>query len=297
MSEISTIISLLRVQQWYKNIIIFFGIVFALELVSPANIVVSILGFVALCLITSSGYIRNDIIDLQQDKIHPEKCKRPLPSGQITLKQANTTFLILVGIGLILSFSLDLLFGVFMVALIINTEIYSRVTKNIVFLDVFAIGINFVIRAVSGIVLINTPISPWIILGVFFVALFLGFMKRKSETITLKNSADSHRKVLKHYTKSSLNISVFISAMMVLAIFTIYSVVGPFDDGRLISTVPFIAFIILRQLHLSKINHTLIQKNEFYKDKLTALAIISYSIFTLILLYTDFYSNLIFTNL
>ena len=297
MSEISTIISLLRVQQWYKNIIIFFGIVFALELVSPTNIVISILGFVALCLITSSGYIRNDIIDLQQDKIHPEKCKRPLPSGQITLKQANTIFLILIGIGLILSFSLDLLFGVFMVALIINTEVYSRVTKNIVFLDVFAIGINFVIRAVSGIVLINTPISPWIILGVFFVALFLGFMKRKSEIITLKNSADSHRKVLNHYTKSSLNISVFISAMMVLAIFTIYSIIGPFDDGRLILTVPFIAFIILRQLHLSKINHTLIQKNEFYKDKLTALAIISYSIFTLILLYTDFYSNLIFTNL
>ena len=63
-SEISTIISLLRVQQWYKNIIIFFGIVFALELVSPANIFVSILGFVALCLITSAGYIRNDILCL-----------------------------------------------------------------------------------------------------------------------------------------------------------------------------------------------------------------------------------------
>jgi len=297
LNKISSIISLLRVQQWYKNIIIFFGIVFALELVSPANIFVSVLGFIALCLITSGGYIRNDIIDLQQDKIHPEKCKRPLPSGQITLKKANITFLIITGIGLLLSFSLDLLFGVFMIALIINTEIYSRITKNIVFLDVFAIGINFVIRAVSGIVLINTPISPWIILGVFFVALFLGFMKRKSEIITLKNSADSHRKVLKHYTKSLLNTSVFISAMMVLAIFTIYSVIGPFDDGRLILTVPFIAFIILRQLHLSKINHTLIQKNEFYKDKLTALAIISYSIFTLILLYTDFYSNLIFTNL
>ena len=297
LNKISSVISLLRVQQWYKNIIIFFGIVFALELVSPANIFVSILGFIALCLITSAGYIRNDILDLQQDKIHPEKCKRPLPSGQITLKKANTVFLIIIGIGLLLSFSLDLLFGVFMIALIINTEIYSRITKNIVFLDVFAIGINFVIRAVCGIVLINTPISPWIVFGVFCVALFLGFMKRKSETITLKNSADSHRKVLKHYTKSSLNISVFISAMMVLAIFTIYSVIGPFDDGRLILTVPFIAFIILRQLHLSKINHTLIQKNEFYKDKLTALAIISYSIFTLILLYTDFYSNLIFTNL
>ena len=297
MNKINSIITLLRVQQWYKNIIIFFGIVFALELVSPANIFVSILGFVALCLITSAGYIRNDILDLQQDKIHPEKCKRPLPSGQITLKKANTVFLIIIGIGLLLSFSLDLLFGVFMIALIINTEIYSRITKNIVFLDVFAIGINFVIRAVCGIVLINTPISPWIVFGVFCVALFLGFMKRKSEIITLKNSADSHRKVLSRYTKFSLNISVLISAMMIITIFTIYSVIGPFDDGRLILTIPFIALIILRQIHLSKINHILIQKNEFYKDKLTAIVIVSYSIFTLILLYTDFYTNFILTNL
>ena len=297
LNKISSIISLLRVQQWYKNIIIFFGIVFALELVSPANIFVSILGFIALCLITSAGYIRNDILDLQQDKIHPEKCKRPLPSGQITLKKANTIFLIIIGIGLLLSFSLDLLFGVFMIALIINTEIYSRITKNIVFLDVFAIGINFVIRAVCGIVLINTPISPWIVFGVFCVALFLGFMKRKSEITTLKNSASSHRKVLSRYTKFSLNISVFISAMMIITIFTIYSVIGPFDDGRLILTIPFIALIILRQLYLSKINHILIQKNEFYKDKLTAIVIIFYSIFTLILLYTNFYSNFILTNL
>ena len=297
LNKISSVISLLRVQQWYKNIIIFFGIVFALELVSPANIFVSILGFIALCLITSAGYIRNDILDLQQDKIHPEKCKRPLPSGQITLKKANTVFLIIIGIGLLLSFSLDLLFGVFMIALIINTEIYSRITKNIVFLDVFAIGINFVIRAVCGIVLINTPISPWIVFGVFCVALFLGFMKRKSEITTLKNSASSHRKVLSRYTKFSLNISVFISAMMIITIFTIYSVIGPFDDGRLILTIPFIALIILRQLYLSKINHILIQKNEFYKNKLTAIVIIFYSIFTLILLYTNFYSNFILTNL
>ena len=297
MNKISSIISLLRVQQWYKNIIIFLGLAFGLHLLSIESIFVSILGFAALCLITGSGYIRNDIIDLQQDKIHPEKCKRPLSSGQITLKKAHTTFLIVVGIGLLLSFYLDLMFGAFMIVLIINTEIYSRITKNIVFLDVFVIGINFVIRAVSGIFLINTPISPWIVLGVFFVALFLGFMKRKSEIITLENSAGSHRKVLNQYTKTSLNVSVFISAMMVLAIFTIYSVIGPFHDGRLILTVPFIAFIILRQLYLSKINHILIQKNEFYKDHLTIITIIMYSIFTLVLLYTDFYPNFILTNL
>ena len=89
MNKISSIISLLRIQQWYKNIIIFLGLAFGLHLLSIESIFVSILGFAALCLITSAGYIRNDIIDIQQDKIHPEKCKRPLPSGQITLKNAS----------------------------------------------------------------------------------------------------------------------------------------------------------------------------------------------------------------
>ncbi len=287
MSQILTLISLLRVQQWYKNVIIFFGVVFSLELISPSNIFVSIFGFFALCLITSAGYIRNDIIDIERDRIHPEKSKRPLASNKIKLKNANLIFIIIIGIGLTLSFYLDVLFGIIMIVLILNTEIYSRVTKNILFLDVFAIGINFVIRAISGIFLINTPISPWIVLGVFFVALFLGFSKRKSEIITLSDKSSNHRKVLKKYTKKMLDISVLVSGISILIIFTTYSLLGPFEDGKLALTIPFIAIIILRQLYLLKINHKLIQKNEFYKDKITVLCVILYSILTLILLYTD----------
>jgi len=286
-SQILTLISLLRVQQWYKNVIIFFGVVFSLELISPSNIFVSIFGFFALCLITSAGYIRNDIIDIERDRIHPEKSKRPLASNKIKLKNANLIFIIIIGIGLTLSFYLDVLFGIIMIVLILNTEIYSRVTKNILFLDVFAIGINFVIRAISGIFLINTPISPWIVLGVFFVALFLGFSKRKSEIITLSDKSSNHRKVLKKYTKKMLDISVLVSGISILIIFTTYSLLGPFEDGKLALTIPFIAIIILRQLYLLKINHKLIQKNEFYKDKITVLCVILYSILTLILLYTD----------
>ena len=172
MSEAKLVWSFLRIKQWYKNVVIFLGVVFGMVLLSPENILVSVLGFFALCLITSSGYIRNDILDVKYDKIHPEKKKRPLASNKITLKQANIIFLIVFSVAVIFSFSLDWFFGVLMIILFVNTEIYSRFTKKIIFLDVFAIGINFVIRAISGIILINTPISPWIILGVFFVALF-----------------------------------------------------------------------------------------------------------------------------
>lgn len=280
----------MRIRQWYKNLIVFLGLVYGLELLSFENLSSVILGFVALCIIASAGYIRNDIIDLESDKIHPEKNKRPLPSGVVTLTQAYIIFFVLLISGLFLSFFLDLWFFIIIIALVVNTEIYSQILKKFIFLDVFSIGINFVIRAVSGILLIKTPISPWIILGVFFVALFLGFIKRKSELIILKNSAGDHRKVLENYTIDSLNSSILISAIMIITTYSLYSIIGPFDDHRLILTVPFVVFIILRQIHLSNINHIVIQKNEFFKEKLLLVTLLIFSIFTLLLLYTEFFN-------
>tara|TARA_Y100000590_G_scaffold185628_1_gene211547 strand:- start:4328 stop:5221 length:894 start_codon:yes stop_codon:yes gene_type:complete len=290
MSNTKLIWSFLRIKHWYKNVVIFLGLIFGMVLLEPQNITISILGFIALCLITSSGYIRNDILDLENDKSHPEKKNRPLPSGRITSKQANIIFVGIFSIGLILSFSLDLVFGALMIILFINTEIYSRFTKRIVFLDTFAIGINFVLRAVSGIVLINTAISPWIVLGVFFVALFLAFLKRKSEKMTLGDSADIHRRVLKYYKKNVLEISVYVSGLMIIITYITYSIIGHFLDGRLIFSIPFIIAAVLRLFQLSRINHPLIEKNEFYKDKIFLGILIGYSIITLILLYSETYT-------
>jgi len=292
LNQTSIIFSLLRVKQWYKNTVIFLGIVFGGVLLSPENILISILGFIALCLLTSSCYIRNDIIDLVQDKAHPEKKNRPIASNLITIKQANYIFLILFTVAISLSFSLDLYFGILMIVLFLNSEIYSRFIKRVIILDVSSIGLNFVIRSVCGIVLIQTAISPWIIVGVFFIALFLAFLKRQSEKITLKELATLHRSVLTKYSEKMLNLSVYVTGILVILTFTGYSIFGYYSDGRLLFTVPFIVFSILRQFQLSKINHPLIQKNEFYKDKITGLLIFGFVITTLLLIYTDFYDIL-----
>ena len=181
-----------------------------------------------------------------------------------------------------------------MIILVVNTEIYSRFTKNIVFVDTFAIGINFVIRAVSGIILINTTISPWIVLGVFFVALFLAFLKRKSEKKNLGNSAEKHRSVLRLYRKNVLDLSVYVSGLMIIFTYITYSIIGHFLDGRLIFSIPFVIAAVLRLFQLSRNNHPLIEKNEFYKDKIVLGLLTGYSLITLILLYSETYS--IFLN-
>lgn len=287
MTNLKTIISIIRVKQWYKNFIIFLGLIFGLGLISLDHIFITVLGFISLCLISSAGYIRNDLSDINNDKNHPEKKNRPFPAGLISIKQGYVFFSSFLITGLILGFFLDFYFGLVVLALYINTELYSKFFKNIIFLDVFSIGINFILRAISGILLIGTKISPWIVLGVFFVALLLGFMKRKSELLLLTESAKHHRAVLGKYTLNSLNSLVNVSVILVITTYSIYTVVGPFHDGRLIITVPIIVFISMRQLHLSKINDILIQKNEFFKDKITIVAIFIYLISIIVLLYSD----------
>ncbi len=142
-----------------------------------------------------------------------------------------------------------------------------------------------IVRAVAGIILLQTSLSPWIILGVFFVALFLAFLKRKSELISLADNAPKHRESLKEYSEYSLNIGILISGMMIITTYSLYAINGPNNDWRLIITVPLIIFVILRQIHLSNIKNEIIRSNEIIKDKQSLFTLIIYGIITFGLIY------------
>jgi len=284
---------LLRINQWYKNIIIFLPLVFSLQFFFSDAVLVSVLGFIALCLVSSAGYIRNDIIDLEADKHHPTKRNRPLPSGKITISRAVGILIILLGVGLVLSFFLNWKFGIMVILLAANTEIYSNWLKKIIFLDIFSISGNFIIRAISGVVLIESPLSPWLILGILFVALFLAVIKRRSEFEIMKDTAKNHREVLNQYNKSTLNSILLISSIMIITTYSLYAMDSVAQDWRLVITVPIVVYIVFRQIHLSTINNEKNVSDNILKDKGTGLAIIVYSIMTLYLLYfapSEFFS-------
>ena len=285
MSKLTVLIEFIRIRQWYKNVIIFLPLVFSFGFFSADKFSLILSGFIALSLISSAMYVRNDIKDRDLDRSHPLKTLRALPSGKISIKQAWPIFLVLLSSGFIIAYILNFWFFIITILLFVNTEIYSKWTKKIIFLDAFSIGINFIIRAVSGIILLNEPLSPWIILGVFFVALFLAFIKRKAEMTTLEGDAHKHRESLKDYSEFSLNTSLGISAVMVIITYSLYAMNGPTHDWRLIITVPFIIFVILRQIHLSSINDKIAQTNEIIKDKQSMIAISTYVILTITLLY------------
>lgn len=284
MKEVKIIIDFIRIRQWYKNIIIFLPLVFTFSFFSPEKFLLILIGFFALSIISSAMYVRNDIKDMKQDKFHYLKKSRALPSGLINIKQSWIIFSIFFVIGCTISYVLNFWFFVIILLMFVNTEIYSKYTKKIIFLDAFSIGINFIIRAVSGIILLNAALSPWIILGVFFIALFLAFIKRKAEMVTMKD-AQMHREALKDYSKFSINFALGMSAVMVIVTYSLYTMNGPNQDWRLIITIPFVIFVILRQIHLSDINDKIAHTNEVLKDKQSFFAILFYVVITIGLIY------------
>ena len=287
MIEISILFKIIRIKQWYKNIVIFLPLVFSLSLLNLDSIYLTIVGFIALSLASSALYIRNDILDIEFDKQHPIKKFRPLASGQISKKNAYIIFVLLLSSSLIIAAILNWQLVIVLIFLFVNTTVYSQWLKNFAYVDLLSISLNFVIRVLAGMLLLQVGISPWLIFGVFLVAFFLGLMKRKSEIIILKDTAALHRKSLSKYSIKKLNYSLLILSVLVIVTYSLYSITNdPTNDNRLIFTIPIVAIIIFRQYYLSEKSVSVKKFNEVINDKITLFAIIMYIITTILLLYS-----------
>jgi len=287
MIEISILFKIIRIKQWYKNIVIFLPLVFSLSLLNLDSIYLTIVGFIALSLASSALYIRNDILDIEFDKQHPIKKFRPLASGQISKKNAYIIFVLLLSSSLIIAAILNWQLVIVLIFLFVNTTVYSQWLKNFAYVDLLSISLNFVIRVLAGMLLLQVGISPWLVFGVFLVAFFLGLMKRKSEIIILKDTAALHRKSLSKYSIKKLNYSLLILSVLVIVTYSLYSITNdPTNDNRLIFTIPIVAIIIFRQYYLSEKSVSVKKFNEVINDKITVLAIIMYIITTILLLYS-----------
>ncbi len=287
MIEISILFKIIRIKQWYKNIVIFLPLVFSLSLLNLDSISLTIVGFIALSLASSALYIRNDILDIEFDKQHPIKKFRPLASGQISKKNAYIIFVLLLSSSLIIAAILNWQLVIVLIFLFVNTTVYSQWLKNFAYVDLLSISLNFVIRVLAGMLLLQVGISPWLVFGVFLVAFFLGLMKRKSEIIILKDAAALHRKSLSKYSIKKLNYSLLILSVLVIVTYSLYSITNdPTNDNRLIFTIPIVAIIIFRQYYLSEKSVSVKKFNEVINDKITLFAIIMYIITTILLLYS-----------
>lgn len=177
----------LRVNQWIKNLIIFAAILFAGKLFDPVLIQASIYAFFIFCLLSSTSYVLNDIIDYKYDKKHPIKKFRPLASGVISIPQATFIVFLLTIAALILALMFSFSFFLLSLIFLLLHFYYSLYLKKYPIVDIFTISLSFVLRALAGVVATGYHIPIWLLLTIFFISLFMATIKRHAELVNQGN--------------------------------------------------------------------------------------------------------------
>ena len=248
------ILKSIRPQQWLKNFFIFGPLLFSELMFDIPSLFKAILAFVVFCLLSGSLYILNDIRDIEEDKQHPIKSRRPIPSGKLKKSHAMAAFFVLsvvsMNLAIFVNWKFVLTAGIYYVLQLG----YSLGLKHVVILDVFIIAAGFLIRVMAGALAIEVYMSPWLLLCTLQLALFLAMSKRRHELALLKESAGDHRPILKEYSLNLLDQMIAVVTASTVIAYCLYTIseetVAKFGTTNLIYTVPFVLYGIFRYLYL-----------------------------------------------
>jgi 4-hydroxybenzoate polyprenyltransferase len=250
---ITALLKTMRPRQWPKNIFLFAALVFDKQLFLLDPFLRTVAGFVLFCLISSSVYFFNDLADIEADRQHPQKKKRPIPSGQLPLSAAWTAGIVLLAAALGVGYWLSPAFAAVMALYFLINLAYSKWLKHVPILDVLIISAGFVLRVGAGVSLIHVErFSPWLYVVMTLLSLFLGFGKRRAELSLLAHGAGSHRKVLEGYTIPLLDQYIMIVSGTTIVAYSLYTFSAPNVPANhtMMLTIPFVVYTIFRYLYL-----------------------------------------------
>lgn len=226
MNKIKHYLQLMRIHQWVKNFFIFLPLFFSFKMDHISLLIADLWAFVGFCLIASSIYIINDWNDIATDRLHPEKRNRPLASGAINKKEALLMILSLVAVGV--SVYIFVLVNYIALALLVSYFIlnifYSLRLKHIPVIDISIVAIGFVIRIFIGGVVTDTPLSRWIVVMTFLLAIFLALGKRRDDVVIYEETGDKVRKNVDGYNIPFLNVAIVVVAAVMMVAYIMYTI-------------------------------------------------------------------------
>lgn len=263
------ILKAVRPRQWIKNFALFAALVLSGFLFDPAAETKAFFAFLLFCGFSSATYLLNDLFDIERDKLHPFKSKRPIASGVVPPALAATLAFLLIIILLPFAFKLSQSFFLASVAYLIMQLFYSSYLKRVILIDVMVIAAGFVLRVYAGVWAIDAHLNVWFLLSITSFALFLAIGKRRSEVTLMEAQASKHRETLLHYPSNLLDIltSMFAnSTWLTYALFAFIQppiitrhlvskfLVGldlPFGQAKfLMATVPVVIYGVMRYLYI-----------------------------------------------
>ncbi|MFW6096561.1 MAG: decaprenyl-phosphate phosphoribosyltransferase [Chloroflexota bacterium] len=244
----------MRPRQWTKNGFVFVALLFDRQLFEPQSVLRTILAFILLCLMSSAVYIMNDLVDIEADRQHPRKRRRPLPSGRLNPTVAAVAAIVLALGSLLAGFSLTPIFGLILLAYLISQIAYSVWLKNVVLIDVSIVATGFILRIAAGVAVIS-PVerfSPWLYIFGGFLALFMALGKRRHELVLLGEEAGNHRAILQEYNLQLLDKLIGIVTTSAVVAYSLYTFLaeGLPENHLMMLTIPFVIYGLFRYLYL-----------------------------------------------
>lgn len=287
---IKYIIKEIRPRQWTKNVFIFAALVFDRKLLDFPALQQTLLAFVCFCLLASSVYIINDILDAKSDRNHPVKKNRPIASGKLPLKVAIPISVVLSLAALVGAYFLSTGFLVICLVYLVLNLFYSKWLKHIQLIDVLMIASFYVLRVAAGVSVIEVQrFSPWLYVVTTLFALYLGFGKRRAEmSVLVSDGPQSHRKVLEGYSIDLIDQLITVVSATTIIAYSLYTFSAPNlpENHAMMLTIPFVLYGIFRYLYLIKMHNAGGEPEEILlKDRPLQITIVLWGLAVLLIFY------------
>ncbi|MBI2040131.1 decaprenyl-phosphate phosphoribosyltransferase [Candidatus Microgenomates bacterium] len=258
-----------RPRQWIKNLSIFAALIFSGSLFDPISQIKTLQAFLFFCAFSSATYLLNDVFDIERDKLHPFKKKRPIAEGSVPVSVATAVALAIIGLLLPLSYKLSPAFFFAALTYLVLQLFYSAYLKQVILIDVMVIATGFVLRVYAGVWAIDAHLNVWFLLSVISFALFLAIGKRRSERTLMESQAARHRETLLHYSENLLDILTSMFANSTWLTYAFFAFLQPPINARsalsnflgglelpfaeakyLMATVPLVIYGVMRYLYI-----------------------------------------------
>ena len=241
----------MRPQEWVKNLLVFAGLVFSRQFDEADPLAAAAITFVAFCAISSAGYLLNDLRDVENDRRHHDKRRRPLAAGELSPQLAMAAGVVLAAGGVALGFAVSAEVAALVAGYGAATAAYTLVLKRLVIVDVMTIAGLFILRVVAGAVAVDAQASEWLLVCTGMLALFLGFTKRRQEAMEEQlGDPGETRPVLEHYSLPFLDQMIAMVTAASIISYSVYAVDSPFIGSEMLATAPPVLYGIFRYLYL-----------------------------------------------
>lgn len=291
----NNILKLIRPHQWLKNVFVLIPMFFGGSLLDPEDIRASLLTFLAYSFVASSVYCFNDINDVEADRRHPVKCKRPLASGAVSMSTAWMLMALMFVLAALMTALLGdrghilKVGGVLLFYYILNI-CYCAKLKQYAIVDVCIVAFGFVLRVLAGGFATDITLSKWLVLMTFLLTLFLSFAKRRDDVLRMNETGEPPRKNTIRYNLTFINQAITITASVTLVCYIMYTV-SPEVVARLGSDLLYLTsvFVLLGLLRYMQI--TVVDKKSgdptkiMLRDRFTQLVVVLWALTFLILIY------------